>query len=175
MFPTLLAQCGTGEAVLELCDETVMTEEWYGLAEQRLCALCPDYTAEIESWDWNGIVEDCAANEGACYLGSVLSLYPSGKVYAFWATNQSRWDEVCDEAFQEALETVAEKHGLYVGGSDGNGCDVFAYWTGSLVRVLSDGAQGIVLEEEEGGVRVMFAYGFIDAFQFDEVEIYERD
>ena len=91
------------------------------------------YAAEIASWDWPGIVADAKENRveeddstrGVCYLGTVMAIYPSGKYYMFWCTNQTRHDEQRDEAFGEALEEkAAEFHGWTESG-EGDPCDIY--------------------------------------------------
>lgn len=97
--------------------------------------LTRHYKEEIKSWDWEGICKDiktdCFVNEndeieGRVYLGSVLNIFPSGKYYMPWCTNQTRSDVIKDECFNDALEEVASEHGLFITGSDGAGCDVCA-------------------------------------------------
>ena len=48
------------------------------------------YTEEIRKWEWDKIKAECRENvhenedgekEGSCYIGSVMSLHPSGKYY----------------------------------------------------------------------------------------------
>jgi len=94
------------------------------------------YAAEIASWDWPGIVADAKGNpceldqgedtpRGVCYLGTVMSIYPSGKYYMPWCTNQTSHDEQRDEAFGEALEEkAAEFHG-WIETGEGDPCDLF--------------------------------------------------
>lgn len=63
-----------------------------------MAPLKKKYLAEIRAWNWAGIVEDAKNNvgdmgmfddepHGACYLGSVLSLAPSGKYYTPFANS----------------------------------------------------------------------------------------
>jgi len=97
--------------------------------------LTRNYISQIESWDWEAVLKevrsncflnDCDEIEGRCYLGSVLNLYPSGKYYMPWCTNQTRNDEIKDSCYQEALEKVANDFDLFITGSDGDGLDVCA-------------------------------------------------
>lgn len=85
--------------------------------------LVNHYTKQIESdFNWDKIKQEvytnCRVDEdqiiGSVFLGTVFGLTPSGKVYAFWTTNQTRSDVRRDEAFNEALEKVADKHELFV-------------------------------------------------------------
>jgi len=76
-----------------------------------------------ETWDWDGLAQSCGENPqwdddgmivGRAGLGSVISILPSGKVYAQWTTNQTVQDVFRDQAFMRALESVAENHGLFI-------------------------------------------------------------
>lgn len=97
--------------------------------------LTRHYKKQIRDWNWESIKKDikesCLINEndeieGTSYLGSVLNIYPSGKLYTPWTTNQKRSDVIKDECFNDALEAVASEHGLFITGSDSDGCDVCA-------------------------------------------------
>ena len=103
-------------------------------------ALEREYREEIGSWDWRGIVADALSNMesdpdddsqliGACYLGSILNLYPSGKVYAPWTSNQTDYGVMRDEVFASVLEEFAEANGGWIGSSEGDGCDILFYIT----------------------------------------------
>lgn len=92
------------------------------------------YLDEIKSWDWKAIKEDAITNvyedfdgekRASCYLGSVLSIAPSGKYYTFWTTNQTAKDVIKDEAFFNALDTVAEENAMYVTNGEGDPCDLY--------------------------------------------------
>lgn len=96
--------------------------------------LYAEYRAEIASQDWNAIKADCASNLGepedgsvigSSYLGSVLSLAPSGKFYMPWTTNQTEEDEYKDSAFYDALDSVAEEQGGYILNGEDDACDLF--------------------------------------------------
>lgn len=101
--------------------------------------LVSEYTAQIENdFDWDDIKESCKDsideyNEadygdfiGRDYLGTVFSLMPSGKYYAAWTSNQSSYNEFIDSAYSEALNKVADKHGLFVENGENDPCDLFA-------------------------------------------------
>ena len=105
------------------------------MAFNRYEILTEHYISEIENWNWKVILKEAKSNcyldeeeqiIGQCYLGSVLSLYPSGKIYAPWTSNQTKTDETKDSCFVEALEEVAGRHGMYIGGSEGDSDSVFA-------------------------------------------------
>ena len=91
------------------------------------------YIDDIESWRWDKIRRDselqrldgCDEPVWVEYLGSVLNLYPFGKIYAPWTTNQTMRDVIRDNAFQEALEHVADSQGAFITYDSG---DVFACW-----------------------------------------------
>jgi hypothetical protein len=96
--------------------------------------LTTHYTNEIRLWNWIGLVQrfqeytpegyDPQSDEPleGAWIGTVFGLFPSGKVYAPWTTNQTRSDVVRDECFSDALEAVAGRYGLVV---DYSGEDVF--------------------------------------------------
>jgi len=171
------------------------------------------YRAEIARWDWEGIKRDALENlepseyddemlEGLTYLGSILSLSPSGKFYLPFACSNLSPCEAChgkgsyppkspkriakkarkrldrerkrfralvaqgkrewgkatkrerklwrklerlsapqtcglcagygsrealeDELWREALEATAEEHGMFITGSEGDGCSILA-------------------------------------------------
>lgn len=100
------------------------------------------YKKEIEGWSWDEIakrfdrnakdedcyeIDDCSNDKYVClYIGSVVSCVPSGKLYAFWTTNQTRSDVTRDAAWWEALEEVCEAHDCGVSSPDGcSGDDIF--------------------------------------------------
>jgi hypothetical protein len=85
--------------------------------------LVNHYTNQIKAdFNWDKIkseaVTNCRVEEdmiiASCYLGTVFGITPSGKVYAFWTSNQTRSDVRRDEAFNEALEKVAEENDLFI-------------------------------------------------------------
>ena len=88
---------------------------------------------DIESWRWDKIRRDAELQRlDGCdepvwieYLGSVLSLYPSGKIYSPWTSNQTARDVIRDTAFNGALEHVAESQGAFIYCDSG---DVFVCW-----------------------------------------------
>jgi len=104
-------------------------------ADKARKALYAEYLDEIRSWNWSAIVDAATANRepnddgdgyvGREYLGSVLSLYPSGKIYMPWTSNQTDYDVLRDEAFYSALETVADERGGWIENGEGDPCDVF--------------------------------------------------
>ena len=62
------------------------------------------------------------------YLGSILSIMPSGKYYMPWACSNVTEEEAAkDEAFREALESEAEEAGLSLESGEGNPLDMFAF------------------------------------------------
>ena len=84
--------------------------------------LAKRYEEEIQSWNWPDIKTQCTENLyiedgdlcGDAFLGSVLSIYPSGKYYTPWCSNQTWADVVKDSLFGEVIESIAEEHGLSV-------------------------------------------------------------
>jgi len=95
------------------------------------------YEADIRKWDWAGLKADALRNptedidgRGDVYyqtfLGTVFAIMPSGKYYMLWAcSNVSEEEASADEEFMEALEKVAEEHGMWVESGEGDPCDMF--------------------------------------------------
>lgn len=107
------------------------------------------YAKEIESqFNWAGLARDCDQNYAdavekhgqewadnqaeygqscrSAYLGNCLSLSPSGKYYTpFACSNVSVAEALEDAAWYDALDYVAERHGLYVECGEGDPTDLF--------------------------------------------------
>lgn len=90
----------------------------------RHALLVRKYTKQIEGWDWAGLLRGLELHkdeEGEPRLTNWLGTFrikPSGKFYTCWTTNQTDHDVQRDEAWWEALEEVAEKHGGYIDSHD---------------------------------------------------------
>ena len=99
------------------------------------------YEAEIREWDWDGIKADALVNAddpditetgesgetiSRVFLGTVFALAPSGKYYMPWTSNQTEEDVDEDSKFYEALDNVAEEHGMFIESGEGDPCDLFA-------------------------------------------------
>jgi len=90
----------------------------------RYKILIKHYTNEIIGWDWAKIKDNaltnCRVSEdeetvyGQSWLGTPFGIYPSGKVYAFWTSNQTRSDVTKDQCFVEALEKVAQDNDMFI-------------------------------------------------------------
>ncbi len=85
------------------------------------------YMADMKSFDVNSLDFQKAEFDHepyqCAYLGSVLSLVPSGKIYMFWCTNQTRRDVLKDTAYFAALEKVFADQNMWIETIDG---DIFA-------------------------------------------------
>lgn len=118
----------------------------FSVADQLLDSagnrLEKQYREDIESsFDWEGIVEYASAAEEdpgdydidgmeseltRVYLGSVMSIFPSGKFYMPWAMGNVDSVEVFqDECYLAALESVADKYGGSIESEDGDPTDIF--------------------------------------------------
>jgi len=62
--------------------------------------------ADMDIDEWGNLVY-------SIYAGSQLSIYPSGKIYAFWTTNQTWRDVIMDSYFEEMLTERLEQFGWY--------------------------------------------------------------
>lgn len=91
------------------------------------------YKKKIEQLDWEKIRAECEENPqlvddfviGSTYIGSQMSLFPSGKYYAFWTTNQNKQDVIRDQAFAEALAEVCEENGFSPERGEGDPTDIY--------------------------------------------------
>lgn len=59
------------------------------------------------------------------YMGNILSWVPSGKLYAFWTTNQTELDELKDVTFWSVMEELVPD--VWFESGEGDGCDLFMY------------------------------------------------
>jgi hypothetical protein len=91
------------------------TEDCQGLIESNL-----PYMERMEHPDFDGDLVETT------FLGTVFTLYPSGKFYTPWAnSNVSIVEAAKDAIFQECLEYTAEKQGCFVESGEGDPCDIF--------------------------------------------------
>ena len=116
--------------------------------------LTKHYISEIENWDWKAVLKEAKSNcyldeeeqvIGQCFLGTVFALFPSGKYYMPWCSNQTRQDEIKDSCYSEALEEVAARYGLFIQGGEGDPCDIFA----CKVFEIEDGVTFITQEDAD--------------------------
>jgi hypothetical protein len=88
-----------------------------------------DRLAELEAkkdpFNWDFIKANLEIMEGMFgekfrgrYLGDIIDLQPSHKIYAFWTTNQTKRDVERDQAFWGRMERFAEKNGYYINFED---------------------------------------------------------
>jgi hypothetical protein len=91
--------------------------------------LVKHYIREIREWNWQQVLTTAESNVernewgekyGRAWLGTIFGLSPSGKIYAPWTTNQTRSNVRRDEAFFEALDTVAEMKDGFISWEDDN-------------------------------------------------------
>lgn len=72
------------------------------------------------------------------YLGSVLSLAPSGKYWTWWAcSNVDDEEQVKDIVWFEMLEEEADKHGFWIESGEGDACDLYAVREATREEVLA--------------------------------------
>lgn len=82
------------------------------------------YTQQLtEDYDWDKVASECKSNlswdrdsqyfQGLCFLGTLFTITPSGKVYAPWTSNQTNLDETLDSIWNDALDSVLDSHGFY--------------------------------------------------------------
>lgn len=87
-----------------------------------------EWASQIEyNFDWQKIKLEADANEGRCFLGTVMGLFPSGKYYTTWAdSNVTEYEARVDNAYREGLESVLEDRGFWLENGENDPCDVFA-------------------------------------------------
>lgn len=88
--------------------------------EEYAAKKIAEYRAEIEQWDWASIVQEALANvalnmegeaEGSRYLGSVMTLAPSGKFYMPWACSNVEPCPLCNGSCVLPEDTCELCHG----------------------------------------------------------------
>ncbi len=93
-------------------------------------------TEEHATWEANGKDLECDSIfyiDTCCpdfvvfghYEGSVFNVFPSGKFYMPWTSNQTDKDVLKDEIWRETIEEELEKHGLSLEHGEGDPCDIF--------------------------------------------------
>jgi len=116
------------------------------------------YREEIAAADWPALIREAEENPqrnesgdviGQVLLGSITSLFPSGKIWTFWTTNQTVQDMIRDQAYRDALESVIDAHGMYLDEFSG---DLFA------CVMLDDGYEAIVWRDRDRDHKVSGFY-----------------
>lgn len=59
------------------------------------------------------------------YIGSVMSIFPSGKYYMPWCSNFTWKDAAQDYCFREGLESILEDNGYWLESGEGDPTDLF--------------------------------------------------
>lgn len=81
--------------------------------------LVNHYKDELRSVNWSDLIKNAYQNASIdpdnpdfimCreLLGSVMSMFPSGKIYTFWTSNQTRSDIRRDQAYSDALNEILD-------------------------------------------------------------------
>lgn len=79
----------------------------------------------LEDEDWQERSDGEPGQARYLYLGTVFSLYPSGKFYMPWSTNVTEEEAEKDEEWREAVEAECEKLGVSFEHGEGDPCDLF--------------------------------------------------
>lgn len=58
------------------------------------------------------------------FLGTVMNLTPSGKVYMPWSSGVTEDEAKRDEEFWENLNNILSAHGIFVFSGEGDSCDI---------------------------------------------------
>jgi hypothetical protein len=135
-FPlaAVLETLGIDDLGADLGESHVIVDDT--LADAIGAALERRYHEEFRSWNWDlarTSAEEVDGDDGdryaVAYIGSVFSLTPSGKVYAFWTTNQTEWDVFRDSLWWKVLDDHLDKLGAFVWTDDcGDGDGVRVAW-----------------------------------------------
>ena len=89
-------------------------------------------------------LDECGNKVKGLFLGSVLSITPSGKYYTPWAcANVSEREAEQDQEWWEKLEAEAEKHGFFITSGEGDPTDIYV---GKVVEEEPEGEGGACLE-----------------------------
>ena len=80
---------------------------------------------DIESLEFEEVESIEGDTYESCYVGSVMSIFPSGKYYMPWTSNQTIKDEMIDNCFVEALEAYLDKYNMWWENGEGDPTDVF--------------------------------------------------
>ena len=84
------------------------------------------YKKEIlERFNWENIKEEMNEHEGKVFIGSVFSMFPSGKFYMPWTTNQSAKGVLKDEVFSDVLDEILSEKDMWWENSEADPCNIF--------------------------------------------------
>lgn len=64
-------------------------------------------------FDYVTMEDDWSEPYGRVFINSQCHLFPSGKIYAFWTTNQTQEDVIRDELYDEALTKVLKDRQMW--------------------------------------------------------------
>jgi len=88
-------------------------------------------------------LDECGNKVKGLFLGSVLSISPSGKYYTPWASsNVSESEAEKDQEWWEKLEAEAGKHGFFITSGEGDPTDIYV---GQVVEEEPEGEGGACL------------------------------
>lgn len=97
----------------------------------------PRLPNDPRDWDWEAAIKECLSNDviedryGDCryyslFLGTVMSLAPSGRYWTCWACNNVTQEEADrDEEYFEILDNCADEAGGWIENGEGDPCDLF--------------------------------------------------
>ncbi len=86
--------------------------DWNALKEEVLNDVEPE---------WN---EDNEVFVFTQFIGTVMSITPSGKYYTPWTSNVTEEEAERDQAWWKLMEHCSEQFGMYLHSSEGDPCDV---------------------------------------------------
>lgn len=87
----------------------------------------PEVRKHMDHLDWEECTFDPDQEARWAFLGTVFSLYPSGKYYTPYACSNVTPEEAeADAEWLEQQEQEAVKYGLTIESGEGDPCDLFA-------------------------------------------------
>ncbi len=97
----------------------------------------PRFENDPRNWDAEAAIKEAKNNPqeprdtyeepyGSVHLGTVMTLYPSGKYWTWWAcSNVTEEEATMDEAYDDVLNEWAEDNGGWIERGEGDLCDVY--------------------------------------------------
>lgn len=97
----------------------------------------PRFDNDPRDWDWEAAIKECRSNDviedshGDCryhalFIGTVMSLAPSGKYWTWWAcSNVTEEEAQRDEEYFDILYDCANEVDGWIESGEGDPCDIF--------------------------------------------------
>lgn len=106
-----------------------LIRSWSRDAKNQAIELYDWIAANKDNFEWYYNPEefnDYDTHYARYFIGTVFSIYPSGKYYMPWANSNVSLIEACkDSIFHETLQEKLEKMDLWLESGEGDPCDLF--------------------------------------------------